>query len=316
MHDRGNRTVRSLLLFLAAILLAGLPAVARAQRDASALFPAELVEWTPGPDNPVFTAQGPGHWDVKIRERGWILREGDNYYMWYTGYDGTNAGIKQLGYATSPDGLHWTPWPTNPVHRDHWVEDVMVVKQGDTYLMFSEGPKNGHAELLTSTDRVHWNWEGPLDIRLADGTRPAKKPCGTPTVWVEDGRWYLFYEWLDLGVWVATTKDPRSRVWINVRDEPVLVPGPGDYDSRMIALDQVIKQDDAYFAYYHGTGNNTDRTWSTSIARSTDLLNWQKYARNPIIGNNKSSGIVVPDGHGYRLYTMHQQVDVFYPRSR
>jgi len=42
---------------------------------------------------------------------------------------------------------------------------------------------------------------------------------------------------------------------------------------------------------------------------------WQNYG-NPIIGNNKSSGIVVPDGQGYRLYTMHQQVDVFYPTTK
>src|SRR5215213_3894101 len=29
-------------------------------------FPPELVNWKPLAANPVFTAQGPGHWDVKI----------------------------------------------------------------------------------------------------------------------------------------------------------------------------------------------------------------------------------------------------------
>src|SRR5829696_7898516 len=33
-------------------------------------FPPELVNWRPSPGNPIFTAEGPGHWDVKIRERG------------------------------------------------------------------------------------------------------------------------------------------------------------------------------------------------------------------------------------------------------
>src|SRR5215207_4281257 len=41
---------------------------------AKADFPPELVNWTPRPDNPIFTSEGRCHWDVKIRERGWILR--------------------------------------------------------------------------------------------------------------------------------------------------------------------------------------------------------------------------------------------------
>src|SRR5690242_8677004 len=82
----------------------------------SAEFPPQLVNWTPRPGNPIFTAEGPGHWDVKIRERGWILRDGDAWQLWFTGYDGTREGIKMLGYATSPDGVHWTRSPKNPIY--------------------------------------------------------------------------------------------------------------------------------------------------------------------------------------------------------
>ncbi|HEY3394880.1 MAG TPA: hypothetical protein VGK58_19405, partial [Lacipirellulaceae bacterium] len=42
---------------------------------------------------------------------------------------------------------------------------------------------------------------------------------------------------------------------------------------------------------------------------------WQKYSGNPIVEDNKSSGIIVLDGQAYRLYTMHEQVDVFYSRT-
>src|SRR5215212_9839191 len=44
-------------------------------------FPPELVNWKARPENPIFTAEGPGHWDVKIRERGWILRAGDDWQL-------------------------------------------------------------------------------------------------------------------------------------------------------------------------------------------------------------------------------------------
>ncbi len=285
------------------------PAVA----EARARFPAELVNFVPDAHNPVFSGEGPGHWDVKIRERGWILREADGYHLWYTGYDGTREGIKLLGYATSPDGVKWTRWPGNPLLRDQWIEDMMVVKDGDTYYLFAEG-RGDQPHLFTSKDKTHWTRQGQLDIRYANGQPIAKGVYGTPTAWRENGTWYLFYERADLGVWLAASKD--TKVWTHVQDEPVLVPGPADYDKSLIAMDQVIKRDGAYFAYYHGNNRARPRVWNTCVARSEDLLHWTKYPQNPIV-DDKSSGMVVFDDQGrVRLYTMHEQIDLFEPADK
>ena len=118
-------------------------------------FPTELVDFTPAKQNPVFAARGKDHWDVRIRERGWILRDGNRYQMWFTGYDGTRDGLKMLGYATSKDGFKWTRHPGNPIYRQHWVEDMMVVKRDGTYYMFAEG-RNDVAHLLTSQNGIDW----------------------------------------------------------------------------------------------------------------------------------------------------------------
>lgn len=276
-------------------------------------FPSELVEFEPAAPESIFAAQGPGHWDVKLRERGWILREGDVWRMWYTGYDGTREGIRLLGYATSPDGLKWTPHADNPLIRDHWVEDMQVVKHNGTYYMFAEG-LNDQSQLLTSADGVHWKREGTLDIRTTDGKPLTAGPFGTPTAWFENGVWYLFYERRDEGVWLATSRD--MQVWTNRQDEPVLVPGPGEYDQVMIALNQIIRHEGRYYAYFHGSGTaQPPRTWTTDIAVSTDLVHWKKYDKNPLVPGNTSSGIVVHDGRQFRLYTMHGQVDVYFPRK-
>jgi beta-1,2-mannobiose phosphorylase / 1,2-beta-oligomannan phosphorylase len=315
------RSCWMLLVILATLGLRGLSgvclrsAVAAETESATAVeFPSELVNFSPAQENPVFAAEGPGHWDVKIRERGWIMREGETYHLWFTGYDGTREGIRQLGYATSPDGLHWTRHPGNPLVRGHWVEDVMVVKQDETYYMFAEG-LHDHAQLLTSKDRVNWERQGTLDIRTTDGQPLSPGPFGTPTAWLEKGSWHLFYERQDAGVWLATSKD--LKIWTNVQDEPVLRPGPEAYDRNMIAMNQVVKHEGAYFAYYHGSGSATaPRTWNTNVARSTDLVHWKKYPGNPIVANNKSSGIVVFDGRQNRLYTMHEQMDVYFPRGK
>ncbi len=250
----------------------------------------------------------PGQWDAKIRERGWIVREGDNYRMWYTGYDGTKEGLRMLGYATSQDGVTWKRH-REPIYKEHWTEDMIVVPHKGKYYMFAEG-KDDQAHLLISLDGVEWRRQGVLDIRMRKGAPIPSGPFGTPVVWFEKGAWNLLYERSDKGVWLARSSD--LKVWTHVQDEPVMVPGDGEHEKDLIAVNQVIKEGDRYYAYYHGsisTGPNAKK-WATCLATSTDLIRWEKYPHNPLLphAENKSSGIVVHDGRGWRLYTMHPEV--------
>ncbi|MCS6850216.1 MAG: hypothetical protein NZ700_03480 [Gemmataceae bacterium] len=294
-------------MFLPAILLL-LPGL-----DPNPLpFPGELVRFVPYQANPVFKGE-PGRWDAIIRERGWIMRDDGVWKLWYTGYD-QKDGTRLLGYATSPDGIQWTRHPRNPLVRDHWVEDMMVVKHDGTYYMFAEGARD-RAQLLTSPNGIDWTLKGRLDVRLKNGSPIPDGPYGTPTAWREDGRWHLFYERSDLGIWLAASEDLKT--WTNVQDEPVLKPGPAEYDRDLIALNQIIKYQGRYYALYHGSARSgpNARLWCTALAVSSDLIHWQKYPGNPLlpIRDNKSSGILVHDGEQFRLYTMHPEVALHLP---
>lgn len=275
-------------------------------------FPPELVKFTPHDKNPIFTGAGPGKWDEKIKERGWILKDGDRWRMWYTGFENHPNAVMKLGHATSRDGLNWERHSGSPMLGGHWMEDMMVVKQGDTYYMFAEGVYD-IAQLYTSRDGLQWTHQGPLDIRYTNGNPLTAGPRGTPTGWYENGTWHLLYERKDEGVWLAKSSD--LKVWTNVQNEPVLLPGPGSYDRLMIALNQIVKHDGRYYAYYHGTGTpEKPRDWTTNVAVSTDLVHWKKYPGNPLLPEkaNKSSGILIHDGKQFRLYTMHDQVHVHF----
>jgi beta-1,2-mannobiose phosphorylase / 1,2-beta-oligomannan phosphorylase len=277
------------------------------------LFPSELVDFVAYEKNPVFKGTAENTWDRFIRERGYIIKEKDGYHMWYTGY--TDVGPDKnlyLGYATSPDGMAWTRYPGNPVFRDNWTEDVMVVKSDSTYFMFAEG-LNDRAHMLSSTDKIHWRDHGLLDIRYTNGEKLSEGPYGTPSVLVRNNVWYLFYERNDEGIWLATSTDRKK--WTNIQDEPVLSPGPENYDKFGVAVNQVIAHNGSYYAYYHGTALKDWSEWSTNIAVSIDLVHWKKYSLNPIMKENKSSGILVHDGGQYNLFTMHPEVNVHLPRN-
>ncbi|MEI8378986.1 MAG: glycosylase [Planctomycetota bacterium] len=281
-------------------------------------FPRELTIFEPLAANPVFTGAGDGNWDVKIRERGWIIRDSRQWRMWYTGYDGTRPGKKMLGYATSRDGLTWTRHPANPIHSEHWVEDICIVPHQKTLYMFAEGEQD-RAQLLTSNDGLTWTRVGRIDVRLKNGEPMPDGPYGTPTAWHEDGTWNLFYERGDKGIWLARSTDLKT--FTNVQDEPVILPGPDEFDHDQIAMNQIIKHNDKYYAVIHGARKPSDpkqpSVWATGLAMSTDLIHWKKYPGNPLrpISENKSSGLLIHDGQEFRLYTMHNRVDIHVNRK-
>ena len=296
-----------LLVCFALVLQWACVSVRNMNVQSSGLFPSELVAFSPYASNPVFTGAGPTDWDKQIRERGYILKENDTYHLWYTGYSPVSP-TKFLGYATSKDGINWKRFQDKPIHDLEWVEDICVVKFRNTYYMFAEG-RGDTANLLLSKDKIHWESQGNLDIRKTNGSPISSGAFGTPAVIREKGLWYLFYEREDKGVWLATSKD--LEIWTNVVDEPILKMGPDGYDAHAVAMNQILKYKGLYYGYYHASAFKDWHEWSVNIAVSDDLIHWKKFEGNPIIGNNKSSGIVVKDREGFRLYTMHRKVDLF-----
>jgi sucrose-6-phosphate hydrolase SacC (GH32 family) len=273
-------------------------------------FPAELIQFSPIPENPLFSGTGANTWDKEIRERGFILYEEGLYKMWYTGYNPDMAREKFLGYATSTDGIHWERYSENPVFSEKWTEDMFVIKHEGTYFMYAEGD-NDVAHLMTSGDGIHWQERGDLTLLSTTGdTIPG--PYGTPSVWTEDGQWYLFYERNDSAIWLAKSADKLT--WTNVQDEPVLPLGPDEYDIAAVAANQVVKHNGKYYIYYHATSSMDWQhptgpvTWTSNVAMSTDLIHWEKYPGNPIVKGDFSSPILVFDGDKPSLYTMHPAV--------
>ena len=308
------KQIRKNLFFLLILVLLGCQTKKEADNKTEKTnddteFPSELIDFTLYQHNPVFSGTDTNTWDKNIRERGYILRQDSIYHLWYTGYNHDFANIKFLGYATSNNGINWTRYPDNPIYKESWVEDMQVIIYKGVFYMFAEG-RNDIAHMLTSTDGIHWESKGDLDIRMTSGEAISSGPYGTPTIWHENNKWHLFYERNDAGIWLAVSTD--LKLWKNVQDEPVITKGPEHYDQHAVAMNQVLKYEGKYYAYYHATSFKPWRDWTTNVAMSADLIHWKKYPQNPIVSGDKSSGILVFDGAQYRLYTMHPDVNIYF----
>lgn len=280
------------------------------EQSTSEEFPNEMVNFALNYTPPVFKGTDTATWDRRIRERGFILYEDSVYKLWYTGYNPEISKQKFLGYATSTDGINWVRDARNPIFTAKWTEDMFVTRFDTLYYMFAEG-ENDIAHLLTSADGIHWQEKGDLIILSLKGDA-ISEPYGTPSVWVENNSWYLFYERNDNGIWIAKSDDKIN--WVNIQDEPVLKPGPDDYDQAAVAADQIVKFRDRYYLFYHSTSRfdwqhpESHVIWTSSVAMSTDLIHWDKYPGNPIIKEDRSSPVLVFDNKTPSLYTMHPQV--------
>ncbi len=74
------------------------------------------IHWTKYADNPVFDAGPPGSWDEGAVTFASVILDGEGYKMWHTGMGASGfGGEARIGYATSPDGIHWTRAPQSPV---------------------------------------------------------------------------------------------------------------------------------------------------------------------------------------------------------
>lgn len=125
------------------------------------------------------------------------------YKMWYSG--GEQYEPDYIGYATSPDGIHWTKWEANPVFGPdpelHWeqakVGGCQMIYEDGWYWMFYIGYQNvdyAQVGMARSRDGIT-NWErsasNPIVAPSEDGWDA--EACYKPFVVKSEDSWWLWY---------------------------------------------------------------------------------------------------------------------------
>ena len=128
------------------------------------------------------------------------------FCMWYSG--GGWFEPDAIGYAESPDGIHWTPDAANPVFsavkENLWERDKVtacqVLKDGDWYYMFYIGFEDIDKARICcarSRDGIH-GWERHPQNPILTGGRAASWDCEAvykPFVYYdrEKDEWIMWY---------------------------------------------------------------------------------------------------------------------------
>lgn len=118
--------------------------------------------------NPVLSPTAAA-WDSAWVYFASVINDAGTYKMWYTGNNSPTAGVEQIGYATSTNGIAWTKGVTNPIFSPTGtgfertsVFAPCVIKDGTNYRMYYSGFNNtapGTTDIgyARSTDGTTWN---------------------------------------------------------------------------------------------------------------------------------------------------------------
>jgi hypothetical protein len=164
--------------------------------------------WQRYSNTPLLSLGSQGAWNSRGYYGVDVIFDGKIYHMWYQGIDDLSNG--SIGYATSEDGLHWTPYAQNPVLQPTpgwWdstsVGSMAVVYADNVFWMIYSGAMKGGVYcsfgLATSMDGIFWSRE-TLDPILSPG--PAEwdgLSLLKPAIICKDNLFQLWYSGLPSG---------------------------------------------------------------------------------------------------------------------
>lgn len=239
------------------------------------------LTWTRHPANPLLTPGAPGSWDEDNFEAPAVIKEGPgNYKMWYSGFPGC-----AIGYATSPDGVNWTPYAGNPIITpgpDDWNSTCTihptVMHEGGIYKMWLLAINRDNASgfaYATSPDGINWTYAPGNPV-----LEPDDLTWGAGGLWRPQVRHYgplyeMWYSGWEDGGKTAYATSPDGLAWTDYGSNPVLTGTPGGWDDGFAADPAVGLNGPTLTMYY-------DNGLDIGAATSPDSVNWTKIGGGPL----------------------------------
>jgi predicted GH43/DUF377 family glycosyl hydrolase len=245
------------------------------------------IDWTKADNvNPILDVGSPGSFDDEGVTSPWVIRDGNIYKMWYSGYDGSGPHTDRIGYATSQDGITWQKVDgINPVMgfgpaawENRGVWGSRVIFDGQIYKMWYAGWNESNVRIgyAISLDGTTW---------IKSGNNPVLN-VGAPGSW-EDSEvndpmviftdpvyqmWYLGYDYDGGRGCIGYATSPDGLTWEKaVNLNPVLEPGSyGSFDDLCVRGPIVLLDNDLYKMWYISICH--DIIWGTGYATDSSMV--------------------------------------------
>ena len=224
-----------------------------------------------------------------------VLFEDGEYRMWYKGWSDHVPGFIGIGYASSPDGIHWQKYEDNPLdfkcEGTSWDTVFLsfeIIKKDTMYWMWYTG-----VDKKTNTRGVGFAWSED-GLNWTKHPNPVLKP-GKEDEWDAVGikrctvhfdgfryhMWYNGYDSIDWKGRVGYATSDDGFHWKKHFANPVLdVGGPGTWDEHWMAAYSVNFNGSYYEMWYDGSDKiNTQTGYATSV----DGDDWIKSPDNPVL---------------------------------
>lgn len=252
-------------------------------------------------------SEGPrGTWDDERTETPSVIKVGDTYHMYYTGFKTGDAIARfNIGHATSKDGINWVKDPNNPVIRNHddatiWglyyvAEPGVLYNPGDGlfYLYYGTARANDYkgknADLKSTSAIVLATSKDGSNFKLFDRDRDGKQDAvfepgnyyttakefrgfSTPHAFIgSDGLFHLFVDA------VESKKGWRQAALLhavskdgksfNTLSNDIVKRANAKWIAREVIGPTVIEENGEYLMWFGGHGHDFTRDFGVSFAR-------------------------------------------------
>jgi predicted GH43/DUF377 family glycosyl hydrolase len=262
--------------------------------------------WQRDSDAPALSLGEPGKFDDQHMFAPHVIRQGNEYWMYYVGsqrcvdakvYKGiakdpehpekSDQRLFKLGLAKSTDGVRFTRFSTDPIFSFgddiHSIVTPAILKNPDGSVHREQGKMRMYFaavdfpggtykhDLYESTSENGVEWGKPTLV-----IENAYAPC----VIKEGEKYRLWYTWINKHPWHTSYAESSDGSHWKLREEPCIVMDqPWEVKDQVYPM--VIKVRDVYLMIY-GCYWQDDKHTALGFAVSKDGLTWSKHPQNPV----------------------------------
>ncbi|HEX6270537.1 MAG TPA: hypothetical protein VFZ43_09895 [Anaerolineales bacterium] len=272
--------------------------------------------------NPVLQQSNNRQWDSLYIDPGAMVYHDGMFHMFFNGINGFPAPVG-VGYATSPDGTHWTRQVNEPVlsgkalsgsnflGSNLFVTSALVEGDGTWVLYFytqSGNTFNGPGDIGRATAPAPTGpWIIDPDPVLSPGPDGSwdEVQVSAPNVIKTENTYAMYFDARgdDPTSMIGMATSPDGTHWEKYNDpitsdpayaesDPVLKVSDDDWDSTRVIDPNVIQTSNGWEMIYlatSGSGKFTRGEFSFGAATSPDGVQWTKSDLNPVLSNNDHS---------------------------